>query len=63
MYGMHSRGRGDFCIKRQKIPPVTHGEDLCKHSHESLMGRIYAKHATIVLWLGIYMGRFYAKRD
>ena len=22
---------------------VTHGEDLCKHSHESLMGRIYAR--------------------
>ena len=51
-------GRGDFCIKRLKIPRVTHGEDLCKHSHESLMGRIYAKHATSYSWGGFMQSRF-----
>ena len=51
-------GRGDFCIKRLKISRVTHGEDLCKHSHESLMGRIYAKHATSYSWGGFMQSRF-----
>ena len=47
----------DFCIKGLKIPRVTNGEDLCKHSHESLMGRIYAKHATS------YSGEVLCKAD
>ena len=51
-------GRGDFCIKRLKLPQVTHGEDLCKHSHESLMGRIYTKHATSYSWGGFMQSRF-----
>ena len=42
--------------KRAKIPRVTHGEDLCNYSHESLMGTIYAEHAT-----SYSMRRFYAK--
>ena len=55
-------GRGDFCIKRLKIPRVTHtwggfmqafprvihGEDLCKTRHELLMGRFYAKPICII---------------
>jgi len=46
--------RGGFCIKGQKFPSyswegimqafprVTHGKDLCKTRHQSLMGRNYA---------------------
>ena len=49
-------GRGDFCVKRAKVPrvsyswegimqalpTVTHGKDLCKTHHQSLMVRNYA---------------------
>ena len=33
----------------RNIPRASHGKDLCENSHESLMGRIYTRHATSII--------------